>query len=440
MTAQPPTPDQHPERVSRTAGRTPRCNRPARRFVDVVIVGGGIAGSALATVLAREGLAVTVLERSRSYKDKVRGEVISCWGVAELQQLDLADVLLQAEGCYVPRAVSYDETTNAAEAEQGAAMLDQMLPGVPGTLNVGHPQACDALTAAAVAAGADVVRGARSIVVDHATTSVVTYQLDGTDVELLCRMVVGADGRLSSVRKQLGIELHQSTPRTMCGGMLVENLTRWPAHCLGEGTEGDLHYYVLPRTGGRVRLYLMHDIRQKGRFIGPQGPRQFLDSFGFACIPGSDMFAAARVAGPCVFYPMNDAWTAQPHRPGAVLVGDAAGWNDPIIGQGLSIALRDVRMVAQALLGDRYWNPSIFAPYASERLERMRRLRVTAAIKTHLVATFTPEGLGRRRAYNNAWRDNELLTAPQLAPLVGPEKVPAELFSQRAVDTVLALH
>jgi menaquinone-9 beta-reductase len=33
-----------------------------------------------------------------------------------------------------------------------------------------------------------------------------------------------------------------------------------------------------------------------------------------------------------------------------VLVGDAAGHNDPIIGQGLSIALRDVRLVGEAIL------------------------------------------------------------------------------------------
>ena len=43
------------------------------RSVDVVVVGGGIAGSALATVLARRGLDVVVLERQTAYRDKVRG-------------------------------------------------------------------------------------------------------------------------------------------------------------------------------------------------------------------------------------------------------------------------------------------------------------------------------------------------------------------------------
>ena len=44
---------------------------------DVVIVGGGIAGSALASVLAPAGMSVLLLERVVEYRDKVRGEYIS---------------------------------------------------------------------------------------------------------------------------------------------------------------------------------------------------------------------------------------------------------------------------------------------------------------------------------------------------------------------------
>jgi len=40
---------------------------------DVVIVGAGIAGASLATVLARSGLEVVLLERQREYSDRVRG-------------------------------------------------------------------------------------------------------------------------------------------------------------------------------------------------------------------------------------------------------------------------------------------------------------------------------------------------------------------------------
>ena len=107
--------------------------------LDVVIVGGGIAGCALATVLARDGYEVLVLERQTSYRDKVRGEAICCWGVAELLRLDLEKPLLDAGDSYADRFVGFDETIHPADAEAAAVPLDQMLPGIPGGLNVGHP-------------------------------------------------------------------------------------------------------------------------------------------------------------------------------------------------------------------------------------------------------------------------------------------------------------
>lgn len=48
---------------------------------DLAIVGGGIGGSALATVMARDGYSVLLLEQSEAYVDRVRGEWIAPWGV-----------------------------------------------------------------------------------------------------------------------------------------------------------------------------------------------------------------------------------------------------------------------------------------------------------------------------------------------------------------------
>jgi 2-polyprenyl-6-methoxyphenol hydroxylase-like FAD-dependent oxidoreductase len=410
------------------------------RFHDVVVVGGGIAGSALATVLARDGYDVLLLERQTTYRDKVRGEVMSCWGVAELRRLGLEDVLLRdADGHYATRAVFYDETVDPAHAEAAAAPLDRMAPGVPGTLHVGHPQACEALTRAAGAAGASVIRGVGDVKITPGPAPAVRYEHDDVDHEVHCRLVVGADGRMSTVRRQLGLQLRQTQPRTMGGGMLVDGLHDWPADQLSIGTEGDLYYLVFPRAGGRVRLYLLHDMAQRGRFGGPDRQREFLDAYRFDCIPGSEMFAAARPAGPCAFYPMNDSWTDRPHVPGAVLVGDAAGWNDPIIGQGLSISLRDVRIVADLLRSAPDWSDPLFAPYAEERAERMRRLRLSAAVVTDLVATFTPQGRARRTAYNAVFRTDPVLGGPRLISQVGPDVLPAEAFTQQNVERILAL-
>ena len=69
-----------------------------------------------------------------------------------------------------------------------------------------------------------------------------------------------------------------------------------------------------------------------------------------SCLPWSDEIARAKPAGPCATFPGDDTWTAQPFAEGVVLIGDAAGYNDPIAAQGLSIALRDARSVRDLIL------------------------------------------------------------------------------------------
>ena len=88
---------------------------------------------------------------------------------------------------------------------------------------------------------------------------------------------------------------------------------------------------------------------------------------------------AATPAGPCAAYPGDDTWTDAPFAEGVVLIGDAAGHNDPIIGQGLSIALRDARIVRDLIL-DGARTAAAFASYGEERSSRMERLRFIADV------------------------------------------------------------
>jgi menaquinone-9 beta-reductase len=50
---------------------------------DIITVGGGLGGSALAKVMADHGARVLVVEREKQFKDRIRGEFFAPWGVAE---------------------------------------------------------------------------------------------------------------------------------------------------------------------------------------------------------------------------------------------------------------------------------------------------------------------------------------------------------------------
>ena len=68
---------------------------PAQAF-DVIVVGGGLAGSALAGVLADSGLGVLVVEREAGLRDRICGELTWPWAVAEARDFALEAVLQPA--------------------------------------------------------------------------------------------------------------------------------------------------------------------------------------------------------------------------------------------------------------------------------------------------------------------------------------------------------
>lgn len=76
----------------------------------------------MATVPAARGLDVVVLERQYGFRDRVRGENMQPWGVAEMRQLGLEDVLIYAGGGYCDRAILRCTFTPAGRARRGAVL------------------------------------------------------------------------------------------------------------------------------------------------------------------------------------------------------------------------------------------------------------------------------------------------------------------------------
>jgi 2-polyprenyl-6-methoxyphenol hydroxylase-like FAD-dependent oxidoreductase len=403
---------------------------------DVVIVGGGIAGSALAAALAPTGIRVLVLERQTTYRDKVRGEFMHPWGVAEVQRLGLEQTLLDAGGGYSPALASYGRHVEPRVADETAVPLSMLLPGVPGAMCVGHPQLSEALNTLAGDRGATVVRGVGDVDVAAGLAPTVRYEYDGVMEEVACRLVVGADGRQSTTRRALHIDLEQATSKVALGGMLVhsDDLTSTTSFI---GTEDGHHFLAFPRPNGFARLYLSCDPGAPA--TGPDRARHMQEAFRLDCIPDGDLLADATPAGPCSYYLGSDSWTDRPFADGVVLIGDAAGWNDPVIGEGLSVTMRDVRLVSEAMLASDDWVPSTFEPYAAERTERMRRLRMTAHVATELRCTFTPEAAARRLAVGEQMMGDPLVFGLLVSSVMGPETGPAEAFTDENLERILAM-
>ncbi len=328
---------------------------------DIITVGGGLGGSALAKAMAEHGARVLVLEREKQFKDRVRGEFMAPWGVAEAHEVGI-DTLLRGS---CAQDLPYEQTQIGSVPAERRDLRTTTPQGVA-VLSVYHPAMQEVLLQAPADAGAEVRRGviARDIKRDGLPT--VLVEQDGHSEEVQARLVVGADGRTSMVRKWAGFAVQQDPERLLITGVLLENMPT---------PQEDTFYYLMnptigqgvplvPQGNGRVRAYLVHTKATSPRLQGEPDLPRFIEESIRSGAP-AEWYVGGKVAGPLATFDCADMWVDHPYRDGVVLIGDAAAASDPSWGQGLSLTLRDTRVLQDQLLTSTDWDAAGHA-YAKE--------------------------------------------------------------------------
>lgn len=393
---------------------------------DVIVVGAGVAGSAAAAQLAAAGRSVLMLEREHEFSDRVRGEGMVPWGFEAARQMGLDDAIRGAPGSsFMTTLVAYDEMFTIDQARKRATSLVDMIPGVPGLASVGHPELRQALLDVAVGRGASLVRGVEDVSVAAGHRPAVSYTVAGEACVETARLVIGADGKESTIRRGLGVELASTIPTMMLTGLLVDDGGVWNREEVTIGVHGENQLYVFPRKGA-LRLYIGRLVGAE-RFGGADRAREALAAFRVPTLPYGDTLAEAEPIGPCASFPMSDTWTREPYADGVVLVGDAAGWSNPVTGQGLAVALRDAKVLTDLLSSDR-WDADLLDRYAAERFERMARLRFASALTDLMMGQGVADRNGRRRRIEARVRDHPEMLAALGAVHLGPWRIPDEAF------------
>ena len=150
-------------------------------------------------------------------------------------------------------------------------------------------------------------------------------------------------------------------------------------------------------------------------------------SANFECLPFGERLTSANPIGPLATFPGDDTWTPEPFCDGVVLIGDAAGYNSSIIGQGLSIAPRDTRLVRDAIRASSPSAPD-FCTYGIERLERMRRLREAAMFMASVAVDDCDNRAAERAKFFDLRMNEPLMMAMMGGMFAGPENAPSEAF------------
>jgi flavin-dependent dehydrogenase len=306
---------------------------------DVLICGAGPAGAIAAIVLARAGATVLLLDRARFPRDKLCGDTVNPGAVALLQRRGLGRVLdgaLPVDGMIVSGASGLHVEGRYDDGIQGYAILRRDLDA--------------RLVAAASAAGASfddgvLVDGAR---VDSARSprvrGVIVKASRGRSLELRARVVVAADGRHSRVARGLGLSWHPASPRRWAVGAYFEDVA-------GLSTFGEMHIrsdrYIgvapLPQDIANACVVTAN----RGALRDPEA--LLLDSVRSDCAL-AERFARARLVAPATCIGPLAVECPRPGLEGLLLAGDAAGFIDPMTGDGLRFAMRGAELAAAAAL------------------------------------------------------------------------------------------
>ena len=328
---------------------------------DIITVGGGLGGATLAMAMAQKGKRVLVLEGETEFRDRIRGEQLASWGAAEAKELGIYDLLLSSCGHEEPWWNIYLGGTQISHRNL-AETTPQQLPN----MTFFHPEMQETVLQAAAAAGAEVRRGARVKGVEPGERPVVLAEHDGKDERIESRLVVGADGRSSMVRKWGGFESRRDPDLLQIGGIMMDEspLPNDTAHLFFNPALG-IASPIFPQAGKRARLYLVTPVKDGAGHSGEKDLPAFLEGCERAGVDGTAL-KSAKYSGPLATFKGAAGWVDHPYRNGVALIGDASGHSDPTWGQGLSLTLRDVRVLRDKLLESDDWDAAGDA-YAREQ-------------------------------------------------------------------------
>ena len=285
---------------------------------DVITVGGGLAGSTLAKNLAEHGYRVLVLERETHFRDRVRGEQMHPWGVAEARALGLYESLVTAGGHQTRWWRTYQEATLIGDRD-----LAETTPHGVGSFNCYHPAMQEAVLRLAVEAGAEVRRGVTVEAVVPGSPPSVRVQEDGRDSVLQARLVIGADGRASQVRQWGGFSVsHDPDCLVIASTLLAGTPVPDDATYYVRGPEGNL--LIAPLGNQRARTYFICRKSEGQRPLsGDTQVPAFLAACSTPALPASTIRSASEICLPPAADSLNSAWMRSSFRS---TVASCAGW------------------------------------------------------------------------------------------------------------------
>jgi squalene monooxygenase len=382
---------------------------------DVIIAGGGFAGSTLAASLANGQRRVLLLEARSGQDPRFRGELIHPPGVSVLERLGLLSLLDQAGGFHVTGFA----VIPAGDPDALVLPYAEVEGGRPTGFAIDHREMIAVLrNEAGKRPGVEVRTGQRVAEILREGDRVVGVRTaDGS--EHRAPLTVVAEGRHSKLRSAAGFH-EESRLLSWTAAVLVKD-TALPEPGFGHvilGAPGPILAYPIGRGQVRMCLDVPSDLA-KGR----DAVLELLRSRYAPLVPEplrTGMLASLDAEAPemCANHAI---YTSECVQPGLALVGDSAGCSHPLAASGMTIVLNDVRLLTEELGA----KATLVEALAAYQRRRYRFARGREVLSDALFEVFRAADAGNnalREGMYRYWRGSRRARAASVGVLSGHDE------------------